>query len=77
MDIDLERFFDTVNHAKLIEILQRTIKDDAVISLIHKYLNAGVMVNGKYEATWEGTPQGGSLSPLLANILLNELDNEL
>lgn len=77
VDIDLERFFDTVNHAKLIEILQRTIKDDAVISLIHKYLNSGVMVSGKYEETREGTPQGGPLSPLLANILLNELDKEL
>lgn len=77
VDIDLERFFDTVNHAKMIEILQRTIKDDAVISLIHKYLNSGVMVNGRYAETWEGTPQGGPLSPLLANILLNELDKEL
>jgi group II intron reverse transcriptase/maturase len=77
VDIDLERFFDTVNHAKLIEILQRTIKDDAVISLIHKYLNSGVMVHGKYEASKEGTPQGGPLSPLLANVLLNELDKEL
>ena len=77
VDIDLERFFDTVNHAKLIEILQRTIKDDAVISLIHRYLNAGVMIRGKVEPTNEGTPQGGPLSPLLANILLNELDKEL
>lgn len=77
VDIDLERFFDTVNHAKLIEILQRTIKDDAVISLIHRYLNAGVMIEGKIEASREGTPQGGPLSPLLANILLNELDQEL
>lgn len=77
VDIDLERFFDTVNHAKLIEILQRTIKDDAVISLIHRYLNAGVMICGKLEATREGTPQGGPLSPVLANILLNELDKEL
>ena len=75
--IDLERFFDTVNHAKLIEILQRTIKDDAVISLIHRYLNAGVMIGTKVEPTREGTPQGGPLSPLLANILLNELDKEL
>ncbi len=49
VDVELERFFDTVNHAKLIEILQRTITDDAVISLIHKYLNSGVMVSGKYE----------------------------
>lgn len=77
VDIDLGRFFDTVNHAKLIEILQRTIKDDAVISLIHRYLNAGVMKDGKYEPSEEGTPQGGPLSPLLANIILNELDKEL
>lgn len=77
VDIDLERFFDTVNHAKLIEILQRTIKDSAVISLIHHYLNAGVMKNGRYEPSEEGTPQGGPLSPLLANIMLNELDKEL
>lgn len=75
--IDLERFFDTVNHAKLIEILQRTIKDDAVISLIHRYLNAGVMIGTKVEPTREGTPQGGPLSPLLANVLLNELDKEV
>ena len=77
VDIDLERFFDTVNHAKMIEILQRTIKDKAVISLIHRYLNAGVMKDGKYEPSEEGTPQGGPLSPLLANIMLNELDKEL
>lgn len=77
VDVDLERFFDTVNHARLIEILQWTIKDDAVISLIHRYLNAGVMKDGRYEPSGEGTPQGGPLSPLLANIMLNELDNEL
>lgn len=77
VDIDLERFFDTVNHAKVIEILQRTIKDDAVISLIHRYLNAGIMKDGKFEPSEEGTPQGGPLSPLLANIMLNELDKEL
>ena len=77
VDIDLERFFDTVDHAKLIEILQRTIRDDAVISLIHRYLNAGAMRGGKCEPTIEGTPQGGPLSPLLANIILNELDKEL
>ena len=75
--IDLERFFDTVDHSKLIEILQRTIKDDAVISLIHRYLNAGVMIGTNVEPTREGTPQGGPLSPLLANVLLNELDKEL
>lgn len=77
VDIDLERFFDTVSHSKLIEVLSQTIKDGRVISLIHKYLNAGVMTEGKYEATIEGVPQGGPLSPLLSNILLNELDKEL
>lgn len=77
VDLDLERFFDTVNHSKLIEVLSRTIKDGRVVSLIHKYLNAGVMQNEQYEATNEGVPQGGPLSPLLANILLNELDWEL
>jgi len=77
VDIDLERFFDTVNHSKLIEVLSRTIKDGRVVSLIHKYLNAGVMQEGHYEETYEGVPQGGPLSPLLGNILLNELDREL
>jgi len=77
VDIDLERYFDTVNHSKLIEILSRTIKDGRVVSLIHKYLNAGVMHEDHYEETHEGVPQGGPLSPLLGNILLNELDREL
>jgi RNA-directed DNA polymerase len=77
VDIDLERFFDTVNHSKLIEVLSRTIKDGRVVSLIHKYLNAGVMHEDHYEETHEGVPQGGPLSPLLGNILLNELDWEL
>ncbi|MGW8179803.1 MAG: group II intron reverse transcriptase/maturase, partial [bacterium] len=77
VDIDLERFFDTVSHSKLMEVLSRRIKDGRVISLIHKYLNAGVMNEGKYEASIEGVPQGGPLSPILSNILLNELDTEL
>jgi len=77
VDIDLERFFDTVSHSKLIEVLSHKIKDGRVISLIHKYLNAGVMNEGKYEETTEGVPQGGPLSPVLSNILLNELDKEL
>jgi len=77
VDIDLERFFDTVSHSKLTEILSHKVKDGRVISLIHKYLNAGVMNEGKYEETTEGVPQGGPLSPVLSNILLNELDKEL
>ncbi len=77
VDLDLERFFETVSHSKLIEILGRTIKDGRVISLIHKYLRSGVMNHGVFEASKVGTPQGGPLSPLLSNIVLNELDKEL
>lgn len=77
VDIDLERFFDTVNHDKLMRIISNTINDGDVISLIRKYLVSGVMVNGNYEETPVGTPQGGNLSPLLSNIMLNELDKEL
>lgn len=75
--MDLEKFFDTVCQSKLIEVLSRTIKDGRVVSLIHKYLNAGVVANGKFERTETGMPQGGPLSPLLSNIMLNELDKEL
>lgn len=77
VDLDLERFFDTVNHSKLIEVLSKRTKDGRVVSLIHKYLNAGVMRGEKLEVSEEGVPQGGPLSPLLSNILLNELDLEL
>ena len=77
VDMDLEKFFDTVCQSKLIEVLSRTIKDGRVISLIHKYLNAGVISNGMFEKTDVGMPQGGPLSPLLSNIMLNELDREL
>ncbi|WP_246529069.1 reverse transcriptase domain-containing protein, partial [Oceanobacillus oncorhynchi] len=65
VDIDLERFFDTVHHDKLMRIISHPIKDGDVISLIRKYLVSGVMVDGKYEDTTIGTPQGGNLSPLL------------
>jgi group II intron reverse transcriptase/maturase len=77
VDMDLEKFFDTVCQSKLIEVLSRTIKDGRVISLIHKYLNAGVVQKGMFERTEVGVPQGGPLSPLLSNIMLNELDKEL
>jgi RNA-directed DNA polymerase len=77
VDMDLEKFFDTVNQSKLIEILSRGIKDGRVISLIHKYLKAGVVTCGRFEETEIGVPQGGPLSPLCANIVLNELDWEL
>ena len=77
VDMDLEKFFDTVNQSKLIEVLSRTIRDGRVISLIHKYLRAGVVIRHKFEETETGVPQGGPLSPLLSNIMLNELDKEL
>ena len=77
VDMDLEKYFDTVSHGKLIEVLSNTIKDGRVISLIHKYMNAGVIEKGKFVETRIGVPQGGPLSPLLSNIMLNELDKEL
>ena len=77
VDMDLEKFFDTVCQSKLIEVLSRTIEDGRTISLIHKYLNAGVISRGMFEKTEVGMPQGGPLSPLLSNIMLNELDKEL
>ncbi len=77
VSMDLAAYFDTVNHSKLIEVLSRTIKDGRVISLIHKFLNAGVMEDGGFQSTEEGVPQGGPLSPLLGNVMLNELDKEL
>ena len=77
MDIDLEKFFDNVPQDKLMSYVGRVIHDGDTESLIRKYLKAGVMVKGKYESTKVGTPQGGNLSPLLSNIMLNELDKEL
>ncbi len=77
VDIDLEKFFDTVNHDKLMKIISKTIEDGDVISLIRKFLVSGVMIDDEYKETIIGTPQGGNLSPLLSNIMLNELDKEL
>lgn len=77
VDLDLEKFFDTVNHSRLIELLSKRIKDGRVISLIHKYLLAGVQIGEQFEEREMGVPQGGPLSPLLSNIILNELDKEL
>ena len=77
VDIDLEKFFDNVPQDKLMSYVGRVIHDGDTESLIRKYLKAGVMDKGRYEATEVGTPQGGNLSPLLSNIMLNELDYEL
>lgn len=77
VDIDLEKFFDTVCHDKLIAIIMKTIHDGELVSLIRKYLVSGVMENGVVTTSDVGTPQGGNLSPLLSNIMLNELDKEL
>lgn len=77
VDIDLQKFFDTVCHDKLIAIIMKTIHDGELVSLIRKFLVSGVMENGIVSPTEVGTPQGGNLSPLLSNIMLNELDKEL
>ena len=77
VDIDLEKFFDNVPQDKLMSLVHNIINDGDTESLIRKYLKAGVMVQGRYEKTEQGTPQGGNLSPLLSNIMLNELDKEL
>ena len=77
VDIDIAKFFDTVDHDKLMTIFGRTIKDGDVISVVRKFLASGVMIDDEYEDTIVGTPQGGNISPLMANIMLNELDKEL
>lgn len=77
IDMDLEKFFDKVNHDKLMGILAKKIKDKTLLKIIYRYLQSGVMENGVSVRTEIGTPQGGPLSPLLANILLDELDKEL
>lgn len=77
VDIDLEKFFDTVNHDILMSRVARKVKDKKILLLIRRYLQAGVMESGITKATEEGTPQGGPLSPLLSNIMLDDLDKEL
>lgn len=77
VDIDLEKYFDTVNHDILMSLVARRIADKRVLKLIRRFLNSGVMLNGVLARTEEGTPQGGPLSPLLANIMLDELDKML
>ena len=77
VDLDLEKFFDRVNHDVLMHRVARRVRDKRVLKLIGRYLRCGVVVDGKIQATREGTPQGGPLSPLLANILPDDLDKEL
>ena len=74
--LDLSKYFDTLNHELLINILRRNVKDERVIQMVKRYLKSGVMENGVVIETTEGSPQGGNLSPLLANIYLNEFDQE-
>lgn len=78
VDCDLKTFFDTVNHQKMMSKLRESIADQRLLDLVSKFLKAGVILpNGTYEKSSSGVPQGGPLSPLLANILLDELDKEL
>ena len=77
VDMDLEKFFDKVNHDILMSKLEKRIQDKRLLALIRKYLKSGILINGFSVASEEGTPQGGPLSPLLANIMLDELDKEL
>ena len=77
VDVDLEKFFDRVHHDVLMDRLAKRIEDKAVLRLIRRYLGAGILGNGVVMERHEGTPQGGPLSPLLANVLLDEVDREL
>lgn len=77
VDIDMKAYFDTVNHDKLMYFIEQKIQDKRVLKLIRMYLTSGIVVNGLFEASEEGTPQGGNLSPLLSNIYLNEFDKLL
>lgn len=77
VDIDLAKYFDTVNHDLLIDMVREQVKDERVIKIIRKYLKSGVMINGLISPTSEGTPQGGNLSPLLSNIYLTSFDRML
>ena len=77
VDIDLEKFFDKVNHNRLMGTLAKRIEDKRLLKLIRKYLKSGIMTRGVLMNSEEGTPQGGPLSPLLSNIVLDELDKEL
>jgi RNA-directed DNA polymerase len=77
VDLDLEKFFDRVNHDRLMMKISEKVKDKKVLLLIRNYLQSGVMENGLVKPTLEGAPQGGPLSPLLSNIVLDEFDKEL
>jgi RNA-directed DNA polymerase len=77
VELDLEKFFDTVNHDKLMSLVERKVNDKRTLRLIRQYLTSGIMEGGLTSPRSEGTPQGSPLSPLLSNILLNELDREL
>lgn len=77
VDIDLEKFFDNVNHDKMISLIMKDVKCGEMVSLINKFLKSGIMIDDEYKESVIGTPQGGNLSPLLSNIMLNQLDKEL
>ena len=77
VDIDLEKFFDNVNHDRMISLIMKDVKCGEIVSLINKFLKSGIMIDDEYKESVIGTPQGGNLSPLLSNIMLDQLDKEL
>ena len=77
VDIDLEKFFDNVHHDKLISLIMKNVKNGEIVSLIRKFLESGIMLDDEFKESVIGTPQGGNLSPLLSNVILNKLDKEL
>ena len=77
VDVDLEKFFDRVNHDVLMSLVSRRVTDKGALLLIRRFLQSGILIDGLTSPTVEGTPQGGPLSPLLSNVILDELDKEL